>query len=140
MRTCFATILILFSANLFALEDIVVEDPWINLSPPGIKNNAGYMTITNNRSEEIVLKSISSPEFGKAHIHETRMTNEEMKMIPLDDLTIQPGTSVAFEPGGLHIMLMHRSESIYDGDGIELNLNFSDGGDISLNAIVKRPE
>ncbi|MGB2202351.1 MAG: copper chaperone PCu(A)C [Pseudooceanicola atlanticus] len=44
---------------------------------------------------------------------------------------------MVFEPGGLHIMLMGLQEPLVEGDSIQLDLLFDDGGRMPVNVRVR---
>ena len=122
---------------LNAADSIEVTNPWVNQTPPSTMSNAGYMEITNNTDSLVTLQSIQSPQFGMSHVHQTKLENGLMKMTPVHGLEIPANESVTLEPGGFHIMMMNRTESLNTGDEVELNLKFSDGQEISVKAQVK---
>jgi copper(I)-binding protein len=58
-------------------------------------------------------------------VHEVVMSDGEMKMQPKEGgIVIAAGSSVALEPGGLHVMLMNLSKAILDGDEVTVTLDF----------------
>ncbi|MDX1508431.1 MAG: copper chaperone PCu(A)C [Woeseiaceae bacterium] len=85
---------------------LVASDVEITRAAPGMKMSAGYMTLTNNSGEAIVITSISSPQFGVVEMHETVVEDDVARMRKLDELTIAAGESVVLERGGKHLMLM----------------------------------
>jgi copper(I)-binding protein len=68
--------------------------------------SAGYLTFTNNSAQSITLTHVTSPQFGAVEMHESVVEDGMARMYPLGDLTILAGTTVQFEPGGKHLMLM----------------------------------
>lgn len=73
---------------------------------PGSQASAGYFELVNTTAEPIRLVRVSSPQFGKVEMHETIDDNGIARMVGLDHVTIAPHSSVVFEPGGKHLMLM----------------------------------
>ncbi len=114
------------AGSVFAGSSIDISNAWINQTPPNVMSNAGYMTITNNGNSTIVLKQITAQKFGMAHLHETKLENGEMKMSAVREIEIPGGDKIILEPGKLHIMLMHRQETLETGEEIEMELSFSD--------------
>jgi copper(I)-binding protein len=81
--------------------DVIVKRPL-----PGMQMSAGYLTFTNNSAQAITLTDVTSPQFAAVEMHESVVEDGIARMYPLGDLTILAGTTVRFEPGGKHLMLM----------------------------------
>ena len=137
MKIIGTTLFLLLSAGLHAADSIEITNPWVNQTPPSTMSNAGYMEISNNSGSPVILQSVKSPQFGMSHIHQTKMEDGLMKMKPVHGLEIPANETVTLEPGGLHIMMMNRTESLNAGDEVDLNLEFSDGQQIAVKATVK---
>ena len=60
-----------------------------------------------------------------------------MAMAPVDQLEIEPGDTVTFEPGGYHLMLLDVSGMPAVGESVELTLSFELAGDIVVQAEVR---
>ena len=58
-------------------------------------------------------------------------------MEPAGEILLRPGNDLVFEPGGLHIMLMGLQEPLVEGDSIQLDLLFDDGGRMPVNVRVR---
>jgi copper(I)-binding protein len=71
-------------------------------------------------------------------LHGTRIEDGVAEMFHLDQLEIQPGEAAVFEPGGNHFMLMGLKRPLRDGDNAVLNLDFGDGGTVSISVSVRR--
>ncbi len=87
---------------------LVASEVDIRQPMPGMQMSAGYLKLTNNSDAAITISLVTSPQFEAVEIHETVIENEISRMVELADVTIEPGSSVAFEPGGKHLMLMRR--------------------------------
>jgi copper(I)-binding protein len=81
--------------------DIVVSKPI-----PGMSMAAGYLTLSNNTTQQITITEVTSPQFDSVLMHESVLEDGMARMYELGDLTILAGQSVRFEPGGKHLMLM----------------------------------
>ena len=97
---------------------------------PGMQMTAGYLTFSNNSSQAITLTHVTSPQFGAVEMHESVVEDGMARMYPLGDLTILAGTSVKFEPGGKHLMLMRPVDEFdtvmlefYADEAVVLTLN-----------------
>src|ERR1700739_3883167 len=101
---------VLFAATLCAAPacaqevkagDLVITQAWTRATPNGAKIGGGYLTIENKGSAPDRLIGGSSDVAGSVQVHEMSMDNGVMKMRPLEKgLTIEPGKSIKFAPGG----------------------------------------
>lgn len=82
-------------------SDVVVKKPM-----PGMSMTAGYLTLSNNASQPIVITHVVSPQFESVEMHESVVEDGMARMYALGDLTVLAKSSVVFEPGGKHLMLM----------------------------------
>lgn len=132
MRTLIFTFLSLFLFGCTAddpapvvLEDIVITEP-----RPGANMSAGYLRISNNRSEPLAITRVESPQFGKIEIHETTTIDGVSRMRPLPALEVPANGSVVLERGGKHLMLMRPGDDLsrvsldfYSGDELLLSVD-----------------
>lgn len=123
--------------SVWANGDIQIRDPWVQSAPPGAKVLAGYLEINNAGKKQRVLTGASSPAFGQIGIHRTVMHGDMAHMEHLNELPIPPNSSVAFQPGGLHFMLMDAKKLLHVGDQVPMTLTFSNGEKIAVTAIVR---
>jgi copper(I)-binding protein len=54
-----------------------------------------------------------------------------------EKLVIAPGQSVAFEPGGLHVMLSGMKKSLLIGQTVPLIFLLANGGQVNVAAVVR---
>ena len=81
--------------------DVVVTAP-----RPGMQMSAGYFTLTNSATQPINITHVTSPQFEAVEKHESVIEDGMARMYPLGDLMVPAGSSIVFEPGGKHLMLM----------------------------------
>lgn len=120
--------------------DLAVASPWTRATPGGAKIAGGYLKITNNGKSPDRLVSVTSAGADRVEIHEMSMTDGVMKMRPLaDGLTVKPGETVEFKPGGFHLMFMDIKLPLKQGDTLKATLKFEKAGTLdvsfSVNAI-----
>ena len=90
---------------------------------PGMRTSAGYLELTNRSRNTINITNVTSPEFASVEMHEMIIADDVARMRPLAMLSIAPGTSVSFERGARHLMLLrpygtadHVTLQFYAGD------------------------
>jgi len=88
------------SAPLVA-SDVVVTKPM-----PGMNMTAGYLTLRNNSPQPIIISHVVSPQFESVEMHESVVEDGMARMYALGEMTVLAGSSVVFQPGGKHLMLM----------------------------------
>lgn len=94
---------------------------------------AVYFTVRNNGAEPVTLAGVHVSGAGEAQMHQTNGGS----MGSVDSLPIDPGASMVFAPGGLHIMAFDLSPDIKAGGKAELTLTFSDGDKLSMPLAVE---
>jgi copper(I)-binding protein len=85
---------------------LVATDVEITSPMPGRQMSAGYLVLTNNTDEPIVIDAVTSPHFGAVELHETTIENGISRMRQMEELVIPANGSVRLERGGKHLMLM----------------------------------
>lgn len=85
--------------------ELRISDARIRVPVPGRDRTAGYLHIENRGETPVVLTGVSSDRIPRIEMHSMEMDGDMMKMRRLDEVTIPPGASVLFEPGGNHLML-----------------------------------
>jgi len=98
-----------------------VNNYWLRAAPPNAMMQAAYGELTNNTNGDLVLTNAYSPAFGMTEIHKTVITDGVARMIHQGELIIKKGAKLNFQPGGLHIMLMHPIIKFQQGDRIKIN-------------------
>lgn len=120
---------LLAAACFDATAPLVASDIVIKRPLPGMRMSAGYLSLRNEGNEAITITGVSSPQFGSVELHETVDEDGISRMVKLAELTIPPGSSVEFAPGGKHLMLMGPrgdlgtvSLEFYSGDTVVLRI------------------
>jgi len=91
---------------------------------------SGYLTLSNNALQPIVITQVASPQFESVELHESVIEDGVARMYLLGDVTILAKSSVVFQPGGKHLMLMRPvgefdtvSLDFYAGEAVVLTVN-----------------
>ena len=116
---------------------IRLEQAWSRATPPRAMAAAAYLSITNNSGKADRLISAKAEPATEVEIHEVRMDDGIMRMRPLaGGLVIEPGETVTFQPGGLHLMLTGLHSPLRQGETLRLVLRFETAGEISTDVPV----
>ena len=136
-------ILIVIFALIFLLgacaseEGITVHNAWMRPTAQG-ENGAAYFVLQNNSGETDELVGASSSIAESVEIHESSMAEgtDVMQMNRVFSIALDRGSEVAFEPGGLHMMLVNVTKELTVGEIVEITLHFKNHEDIPVNVSV----
>jgi copper(I)-binding protein len=118
---------------------ITVSDAWVRISGGPDQPAAGYFTIANHGSAGDALVAASSPGAASVEVHESSMDSSGMVgMQPVARLNCPIGGTVAFAPGGYHLMISGLTRQLQAGDLLELDLVFEHAGTIIVQAAVRQ--
>ncbi len=121
-----------------AADAVSVNDPYVRAMPPGQPTSAGFMGITNNSKQDLVLKDAEGSVAKKVELHTHTMKDGMMSMHKVDKIDLPAGKMVMLKPGGLHVMLMGLKQDLKPGDNVSLTLVFSDGSKKQLEVPVRK--
>jgi periplasmic copper chaperone A len=130
---CLATFSIAAAATAPVLT---AADAWIRVTP-GSDVAAAYLTLTNSGSTPVNVIGVRSSAAGMAMIHQTQLLGTQSTMRPQTRLTLAPGQTLHFAPGGLHVMLHMLTHPLKPGDEVPLVLLLEGGGTLEVVAHVR---
>ena len=138
-RSRWSVALVLLLAGLVrpALADVTLRDAWVAEPPPGALSTAAFGVLTNDGPEIAELVAASSPACERVEMHRTTHREGIAGMERLERITLAPGETLRFEPGGAHWMLI-RPRPLAPGDEVELTLELADGSQVRLRLPVER--
>ena len=119
--------------------EVIVTDAIVRLLPPGAPNTAAYFSIQNRSDTSQILIGALADFANKAEIHNHIMVDDMMRMQHQPEVIIEPGESVHFSPGGLHITLFGLKQPLREGQSVAISLKTKEGEFISFTANVARP-
>ena len=103
---------------------------WLRETPKENSSAAIYGRLVNNSERSELLESIRSEQANLVMLHKT------VGMKHLESLKIAPGETIYLEPGGMHFMAIGLSETLVEGDCLELILSFRSGKELKVVAKV----
>ena len=117
---------------------MIVSNPWLRPTAQG-ENGAIYFVLHNHSTAADELVSASSSLAESVEIHESSMPEgtDVMQMKQIFSVKLDGGSETAFEPGGLHVMLVNVNRSLAVGENIELTLHFKNHEDLPVTVSVK---
>jgi len=119
---------------------LAVSDGWVRAAPAA-GNSAAYMIIRNDGPAPDRLLAALTPAAARVEIHRTEMEGGVARMVhQAEGLEVPAGSTVALEPGGLHVMLMDLVADLEDGQTLLLTLQFEQAGVMTLELPVRRSD
>lgn len=117
---------------------IRVSEAWARPTA-GSGPGAVYVSITNRGDQPDRLLGASSSCCATIEIHETRVIDDRMSMVPIEDgIALAPGATVHLAPGGYHLMLFEPTEPLRVGTRFALTLAFEKNGPVPVEIEVRR--
>lgn len=115
--------------------DLRVEDARAAPPLPGTAMMAGYLTLVNAGDEPVSVRDASSPAFARISLHRSIEEDGQSRMEAVETLTVDAGERVAFEPGGLHLMMFEPDGRPEVRDALALELQ-TDVGPVAVEMRV----
>jgi copper(I)-binding protein len=131
-----AALAVFASAAFAQTQALVAENAWVRATP-GADMAAAYLTLRNVSQQTVTVTGVESLVAGHAMIHETRVQGGLSRMRPHEQLVVDPGATVKFEPGGLHVMLHDLKQPLTVGQKVPLVLTLAGGGTLQVTATVR---
>jgi copper(I)-binding protein len=130
--------LILLAACNAASEPLAIVDAEIRVAPVGAVAASAYFVVHNNGAVADTLASVTSAAADSLSLHESMDHGDGvMMMMPLEWIEIPAGDSVAFTPGGRHVMLERFAPPLVIGDSARLTFRFRSGRVLEVTAPIR---
>jgi copper(I)-binding protein len=110
--------------------DITVTQGWFRALPSSVPSG-GYFTLHNGSAKKITLKNVESPACGMLMMHKTSKGGMEHVMA----LDVAPGETLAFAPGGYHLMCT--DSRLKPGNAVPVTFIFSQNEKLAANFAVR---
>ena len=114
---------------------VKITSAWARATVPGQDSGAVYLNITANSADKLL--SAASPDASSAMLHQTTRMGSMSGMKDMDAMPIAAGATVAFAPGGAHIMLAGLPHGLKAGTQIRLDLTFAHAGIVHVSVPVQ---
>lgn len=116
-----------------------VEHPHTYPTPGVAPSAIAHLTVTNVGAEMDRLLAVEARGFDRASLHRTELVAGVARMRSQSEgVMIPPGETVAFEPGGLHIMLEGLGgDPLELGETIPATLVFEKAGRVEVAIVVE---
>lgn len=126
------------NAHDYKAKSLVIDHPWVRPSLGRVPNSAAYMTIKNTGAQDDRLVAASTDAAQVVELHTHINDNGIMRMREVEGgIALPAGETVAFKPGGLHIMLIGLTQRLEKGGLLPMTLTFEKAGKIEIVAIIE---
>ncbi|TCG03120.1 copper transporter [Paraburkholderia steynii] len=119
-----------------APASVMVSDCWIRLLPGNLPSG-GYFSVMNMGAQPIDLTGVRTDAYGKAMLHQTQSNGSTSNMVMVDKVTVPAHGTLAFTPGGFHLMLEQPRTPLKVGMPIPFTFVFSDGEQVNAECETK---
>jgi copper(I)-binding protein len=125
-------------------------DAWARPTAAG-GTAAVYLKLRNGTAQDLILIGASSEVARVIEMHhsmamdemEGMIANEPdtdvMTMAPVDELPLEAGETITFEPGGYHLMLIDLQQELIAGELFLVALHFPNSPDLQVEVQVLAP-
>jgi hypothetical protein len=142
MRRILATLVALLLAapalaHDYTLGDLKIAHPWTRATAAAGAAGGGFLTVRNTGTAPDRLLRAESPAATTVELHTHINDGGVMRMRPVPDIPIPPGSEVTLQPGGLHVMLLGTRQKFERGARILLTLVFERAGRIEVELAVE---
>lgn len=114
-----------------------LSNAWTRATPKSATSAAIYLSFKNNSSTPMHITAVETPVAARAEIHETTMADGIAQMRPVKDMALPANSSIAFAPGGTHIMLTGLAQPLKAGDSFPVTLTFDSGEQMKVSVKVQ---
>ena len=125
-----ATALVLSACGSGGEPDLVVAPG--QAATPVSGSSQIVVEVRNDGDGTDRLLGADTPAALAVEIHLTEIVDGSATMGPVDDVSIPPGETVRFRPGGLHLMMVVPDETVVLGGTFELTLEFERTGELTV--------
>jgi copper(I)-binding protein len=124
------------AASATQAQAVQIKSAWIRWLPGGVPL-AGYATLANQSDQPLAITSATSLAFHDVSLHQTIETGGEVRMSPLERISVAPHATLDFEARGIHMMLMQPRETLDPHGEVPIILHFADGSSLTVRFQVR---
>jgi copper(I)-binding protein len=130
------TLALVAPAALAAAPAVDVTQAWSRPAVAG-GTGGGFMVLSNHGKTADALVKVESPAAREVQIHESSTAGGMSSMRPLARLAVPAGGSVAFAPGGYHLMFVGLKKPLNVGDSLPATFTFASGAKVTARVRVQ---
>ena len=120
-----------------AIAGVEITNARLVLPPVSGNPAAVYFDLANTGEQSVTFRNAEVAGAGRAEIHQSIMEGEKMVMGEAHPQTIEPGGSLQFAPGSMHIMVFELAEDMAAGGTAEVTLVAAGGARHTFTAEIQ---
>ena len=124
------------AAHAADTPNVQATNGWVRVLP-GTLPAGGYVTFANRSDRVLSIVGAESPQYGEAMIHRSSTDGGMGRMEMVDSVPLPAKGTVAFAPGGFHVMLMQPKQAVKPGDKVTVTFTLSDGEKIPATLLAR---
>ena len=124
------------AAHAADTANVQVTKGWVRVLP-GTLPAGGYVTFENRSDRALSVVGAESPQYGEAMIHRSSTEGGMGRMEMADNVPLPAKGTLAFAPGGYHVMLMQPKQPVKSGDKVVVTFTLSDGEKIPATLLAR---
>jgi copper(I)-binding protein len=125
----------LIGSSAALAAQVQVSGAWFRALPSHLPAG-GYFTLHNN-GVPVKLKGAQSPACGMLMLHRSADVGGMESMMMVETVVIPAGGTIAFAPGGYHLMCTSPAAAMMPGGHVPVTLRFSDGSSVTVSFAVR---
>lgn len=111
---------------------VTADTAWARATPPGSTTTAIYLSLENHGTQVMELVSASSDISERIELHTHKMEEGVMKMLQVKTITVPAGENAHLKPHGDHIMVFNLTDSLAEGQHVNVTLRFENDQNLTL--------
>jgi copper(I)-binding protein len=127
------------TASSASAGGLAVTGAWSRTTPRGVTVGVVYFKLHNDTAKSDRLLKLKASVATSAGVHRTEVIEGVAHMRDVAVLHVAAGERVAFEPGGMHVMLMGLKKPLVEGQTFDLELQFEVAGPRKVRVVVRKP-
>jgi copper(I)-binding protein len=142
-----ALLLVAACGSASAGGELAASGAWARPTPAGATNGVVYLSVTSDTDDEIIAVEVPQTVAERAELHMTTTDGggaghhgsgggAPISMGEVEGVPIGAGSTVDFEPGGNHVMLIDVAEPLERGQRFTLRLTMTSDRTIETDVVV----
>jgi copper(I)-binding protein len=115
---------------------VTVTEGWFRALPTSSPSGA-YFNLTNATGSAVTLTGAASPACGMLMLHRTESAGGMSSMQDMTTVSVAPGATIHFAPGGYHLMCMGTTAALKPGATVPVTLQFAGGSSVTVPFAVR---
>ena len=115
-----------------------IDQAWVRLSPNKDTPSAGYFVV-HGGDAATQLRGVLTDYALKVEMHESISHDGMMTMKPVESVDIPAKSTVAFAPGGRHLMLWGVNDTAISRGKMTLTFLMANGDRLLVDAVIRKP-